>query len=157
MYRGSMVGSGAMVFAVWGYVIANADPCREFGTTVELNPKLLGPILGENVRDVEKAIEFLCSPDPETTTPDHQGRRLIRQGQFLFQVVNGSKYRAIRDEIQRKEQNKEAAAKYRAKKIPKRGKPLPMENAFAEAEGDEAEQERILASVERKGAADLTE
>jgi hypothetical protein len=116
LYEGSMVGAGALIFAVWGYVIAKHMPDREYGSTVTLNPKLLGPILGESPEDVEEAIEFLCSPDKGTTTPTADGRRLIKIAAFEYQVVNGAKYRAIRDEETRKQQNREAQARFRDKK-----------------------------------------
>lgn len=116
LYEGSMIGAGAIVFAVWGYVIAKHMPDREYGSTVTLNPNLLGPILGESPEDVKEAIEFLCSPDPESTTPTAKGRRLIKIAQFEYQVVNGAKYRAIRDEETRKQQNREAQERYRNKK-----------------------------------------
>jgi hypothetical protein len=120
MYSGSMVGAGAMVFAVWGYVIANMRPEgreREARQIVELNPKLLGPILGETPADVEKAIRFLCSPDEESRTKERDGRRLEDLGAFLYLVVNGAFYRAIRNEEQRKEQLRVAQARWREKKV----------------------------------------
>jgi hypothetical protein len=130
MYSGSMVGSGALVFAVWGYVIANQKPDREVGAQVELNPRLLSAILGETVEDVVRAVEFLCAPDPESRSKEEGGRRLIRLGQFDYRVVNGKKYLAMRDEEARRESNRVAQAKSRARK---RGKPLPGEAAYVKA------------------------
>lgn len=115
MYSGSMVGSGALVFAVMGYVIANQKPDREFGSQVELNPTLLAAILGEEKKDVEKAIEYLCKPDPESRSKEHDGKRLIRLAQFSYQVVTGAKYRKIRDAETRREQGREATRKWREK------------------------------------------
>ena len=63
MYEGSLYGSGAVVFAVWGYVIACQVPDREHGSVVTLNARKLADTLGEEVADVETAIEFLCRPD----------------------------------------------------------------------------------------------
>lgn len=126
MYSGSMVGAGAMIFAVWGYVIANMRSERNHDKDspqiVELNPKLLGPILGEKPQDVEKAIEFLCSPDPESRTQEKQGRRLEYQGAFLYLVVNGAFYRQIKNEEERKEQLRQASQRQRDKRLnrPKR-------------------------------------
>jgi hypothetical protein len=121
MYTGSMVGAGAINFAVMGYVIANCQPDRTYGAIVEMNPVLLSAILGESVADVEAAIKFLCSPDPQSRTKDRDGRRLIQLGQFDYQVVNGAKYRAIRDEEKRREQNRIAQANFRKKDKPLRG------------------------------------
>lgn len=113
MYEGSMVGAGAVVFAVMGYVIAKQVPDRKVGSQVRLNPIILGTILGEKAEDIVKAIDFLCSPDPHSTTKTEGGRRLIKIGEFDYQVVNGAKYRAIRDEEARREQNRVAQRKHR--------------------------------------------
>jgi hypothetical protein len=128
MYSGSMVGAGAMVFAVWGYVIANMRPESrdlEAAQIVELNPKLLGPILGESPKDVEKAIERLCAPDPESRTKEMEGRRLEDLGAFLYRVINGAFYRSIKNEEQRKEQLRLAQAKWRERNQPKKKKAKP--------------------------------
>lgn len=135
LYEGSMVGSGAVVFAVWGFVIAKQVPDRVVGSQVRLNPQLLAAILGESEKDVQSAIKFLCEPDPRSTTPDKDGRRLIKLGEFDYQVVNGAKYRAIRDEATRQQQNREAARRHRAKK--KNGLPLPGEEAYVNATTEE--------------------
>lgn len=130
LYQGSMVGSGAIVFAVWGYVIANAKPDREVGTQVEINPKLLAAILGESEPDVMKAIGFLCSPDPNSTSREEDGRRMVKIGAFSYRVVNGAKYRAIRDEEQRRQQLRDSQARHREKKRKKPSKPLPGETNY---------------------------
>jgi hypothetical protein len=116
LYSGSMVGAGAVRFAVWGFVIATQKPSRQYGSVVELNPRLLSAILGEAEKDVAEAIDFLCQPDPFSRSKEQDGRRLVRLGQFLFQVVNGAKYRAIRDEETRRTQNREAQRRFLAKK-----------------------------------------
>lgn len=115
LYEGSMIGAGAVVFAVWGYVIAKMKPDLVVGAQVRLNPKLLGVILGEEEKRVQKAIEYLCEPDPKSTTKTAGGRRLIKLGEFDYQVVNGAKYRAIRNEEERRLQNRIAQAKHRKK------------------------------------------
>lgn len=121
MYEGSIVGAGATVFAVMGYVIAKQKP-PEF--VVELNPKLLGAILGEASEDVEKAIEFLCSPDPDSRTQVNEGRRLVKVGAFAYHVVNGAHYHSLRNMEERREYNRAAQLKWRAKH---KGEPAPEE------------------------------
>lgn len=147
MFEGSMYGKGAIMFAVWSYVIAHMQPDKEVGTQVELNPEKLAHTLGENESDVVKAIDRLCAPDPKSRTPDEGGRRLIRLSQFDYRVVNGAKYRAIRDEEKRREQNRQAQAKFREKnKIkPPKQNPLPGETAYCEA------QKRLAASEDGGG------
>jgi hypothetical protein len=133
MYEGSMVGAGAMVFAVWGYVIAKWRPDKEVGGQVRLNPALLGPILGEKPGNVEEAIEYLCKPDVNSSSKNEGGRRLIRLGQFDYQVVNAMKYHALRNEEHRREQNRAAQEKFRGKQKIRKVKPLPGEKAFVAA------------------------
>ena len=115
-----MVGKGAVVFAVMGYVIANMRPSgsEEAGwqMVVELNPRLLAFILGEPEAEVAAAVDLLCSPDPESRTKDKEGRRLLRTGQFDYLVVNGWKYRSKRDPDKRRQQNREAQTRFRARK-----------------------------------------
>ncbi len=159
MYEGSLVGKGPVVFAVMGYVIANQKPDRQLGSQVRLNAVLLATIIGTERKEIEKAIDFLCAPDAESTTPDNEGRRLVRVGQFDYQVVNGAKYLAIRDEEVRREQNRVAQAKHReavnkcakkprrktAKQI--RGDMDAAERRYVKAEdnGDQAYADKIAA------------
>lgn len=144
-----MVGAGSHVFAVMGYVIAKQVPDRKVGSWVELNPKLLGFILGDTETRIQEAIEFLRKPDPKSRTESEDGRRLIRVGEFAYQVVNGAKYRAIRDEEARRESNREAKRRERAKKNAlANGTPLPGEVEAVRAlnNGNEAEFDRISAT-----------
>lgn len=115
LYSGSMIGSGACVFAVMGYVIANQKPAKDGNFYVELNPKLIAFIIGENERFVQEAIRKLCRPDPHTTTPDEEGKRLIKTGQYFYLVVNGKKYNQITNEDRRREQNRISQQTFRDK------------------------------------------
>jgi hypothetical protein len=134
MYEGSLIGSGPMVFAVMGYVIAKHKPDRKVGSYVELNPKIMAFIFGGGAteEEVTEAIEYLCEKDPKSTTPDAGGRRLLKLSQFGYQVVNGAKYRGMRDEEQRRQQNREAQARYRGK-VAKGGKMLAGEGEAVKA------------------------
>lgn len=149
MYEGSMVGVGAVKFAVWGYVIAKMRPDSELGAVVSLNSRLLAPILGESIDAVQDAIDWLCSPDPESRTKAEDGKRLVRLGQFDYRVVNGAYYRELRDEEKRREQLRIAQQKFRDKqkaktitdihkkspKIPHNPPPDPDPNPLQENDG----------------------
>ncbi len=89
-FTGSMAGAGPDVFAVWGYVIAHA-----WNGQVELNPLLVGAQIGMSQESVSSALDILCSPDPQSRNPEEDGRRLIREGSFLYSVVSHSIYRRI--------------------------------------------------------------
>lgn len=111
MFSGSMVGSGSTVFAVWAYVIANAKPPG----FVELNPKLLAAIIGCTVDEILAAMKVLESPDPESRCKDHDGRRLLSEGAFLYHVPSWHRYHDLRNEIERRHQNREAQRRHRQK------------------------------------------
>lgn len=112
-YTGSMYGAGPVVFAVWGYVIANAVKGR-----VELNPTALAHIIGTTSDEIERAIAYLEAPDARSRSVEHEGRRLIREGAFQFQVPTHDKYRAIRNEDDRREQNRQAKQRQRLRESP---------------------------------------
>ena len=65
MYTGSMYGQGFPIFAIWGYIISHV----RYGT-IELNPKVLVGIFGENEKVIATVLEQLCAPDAESRTPD---------------------------------------------------------------------------------------
>ncbi len=133
MFEGSLYGKGWGPFLVMAYAIANGVPDKEVGMQVDLNPKSLADKFGEKEEDVRKAIDFLCRPDPDTTTPEEEGRRLVKIGSFAYKVVNGMRYRAIRDEETRREQVRQAMARMRAKKAGKLAvKPVHIQTAAKE-------------------------
>jgi len=111
MFTGSMVGIGPTVFAVWTYCISTSKPPG----IVELNSRILATILGCSAEEVDAAIEVLCSPDPDSRSPEHEGRRLIKEGNFLYSMPTWQKYVAIRREEDRRQQNRKAQAEWRRK------------------------------------------
>lgn len=111
LYRGSLVGSGSDVFAVWGYVIANTR--RSY---VELNPKFLARVIGESEERMAAAVEFLCQPDPQSTNgKDYEGRRLVKEGTYQYLVPNWELYRRMKDEDDRRAYNSAKQREYREK------------------------------------------
>lgn len=110
-FSGSMLGAGPDVFSVWAYTIANT-----VNGLVELNPILLSAVIGMPVDRVEKAIGYLCSPDPNSRNPDQEGRRILKQGQYQYKVVSHEIYRAIRNEDERRLYNAQKQRESRAKK-----------------------------------------
>jgi cell wall assembly regulator SMI1 len=127
-YDGSMYGSGIAVFAVWGYIIAWAAESR-----VELNPRKLADTLGGDVKEVEKAIEFLLAPDPKSRHKEHEGRRLIKEGEFQYFLPSWEEYHKMMNERERRDYNKRKQAEYRAnvsKRKIRRDRPLVGEPAY---------------------------
>jgi hypothetical protein len=111
MFTGSMMGVGSHVYSVMTYAIVNADA----DGFVELNARLLSVLIGDPQDRIEEAIAYLCQPDPDSRTPDQEGRRLLKKGQFLYQLVNYAYYREIRNREDRREQNREAKRRERQK------------------------------------------
>lgn len=110
-FTGSMMGAGPEVFAVWGYVIANTH-----GSQVELNPRLLSAVIGTSPETIQRAIDYLCAPDPNSRSKVEDGKRLIREGEFAYRVPNFEAYRAVRDEEDRRAYNRRKQAESRARR-----------------------------------------
>lgn len=160
MFTGSLYGSGAITFAVWSYVIANMQPSREGLFYLEINPRLLARLLGEDEKDVVTTLDKFCAPDAESRSSEEEGRRLVKEGQYLYRVVNGPKYREMRDEDarrqymrdymreRRKEKREEPARRKAVEKLMRPGGARTMEERLiekAEREGDD----KTLAALER--------
>ena len=117
MYTGSMMGRGALMFAVWPYVIAHMKPNRDRTVfTVELNTQLMAILIGEKESDIEEMIHSFCEPDIKSRTRDNEGRKLIKIGTFLYEVVNGAIYDQIRREEELRESNRTRQKKHYHKK-----------------------------------------
>jgi hypothetical protein len=103
MFTGSMMGAGGHVHSTMVYAVSNAD---EQGY-VELNPDLLATVIGEPRERIDEAIAYLCATDPKSRTPTEDGRRIVREGQFLYRIVNYGKYRTVRDKEERRRYQRE--------------------------------------------------
>ncbi len=135
MYEGSMYGAGVAVFAVWGYVIAKTRASR-----IELNPRKLADTLGGTENEIAEAIEWLMHPDPNSRHKSHDGRRLVKQGQFEYFVPSWEDYRKIKNEEARREYNRVKQSEHRMKRRQRAGRkgPLPGEALYVRAEADGA-------------------
>lgn len=115
MYTGSMYGAGPEVFALWGYVIAHVQSGQ-----VELNPKHIAPILGMKESSVQRVIDLLMSPDPKSRNKNHEGRRLVRTGEYSYDVPTHGHYRDIKSNEDRRVYMRHYMANYRKDKPVKR-------------------------------------
>jgi hypothetical protein len=101
---------------------------------------------GLTTDEVRAAVILLESPDPESRSPEEGGARLIKLDEHRawgWRVVNHGKYRAIRSEDDRAEQNRLAQARWRERnksKPPvsddKADKPMQRHHAESEASGN---------------------
>ena len=114
-FTGSMFGAGAARHATWGYIIANTQK----DGIVEINPRLVAAAIGCTPEEVAEAIEYLSSPDPASRNKREDGRRIIREGEYQYLVVNYQTYRSIRNSDERKEYNREAKRRERSKPVQK--------------------------------------
>lgn len=111
-FTGSMVGSGAITFATWGYIIANANQ----DGNVEINPTILAAILGCEKEEVDASLEYLMAPDENSRTPDNDGRRLTKYGTYLYSITTFEKYQSISSEEKRREYQRNYMREYREEK-----------------------------------------
>lgn len=122
MYTGSLFGKPATVFAVWGYVIAHLRPSRQDKACyVEINPTLVAATFATTPQEILDALGVLCDSDPGSRSPGEDGKRLVlvnatelHAGPMQFLVVNGSKYREMRDEEERRTYLREAKRRERS-------------------------------------------
>ena len=113
-FTGSMVGSSTDVFAVWSYVIAHVQK-----SYVELNPRLLASLFSSTQERMQSVIDHLCAPDDQSRNHDHEGRRLIKEGEYLYFVTGAERYRSMRDDDERREYFRVKQQEHRARKAVK--------------------------------------
>lgn len=97
---------------------------------------------------VEAAIKNLEMPDTESRSPENEGRRIIPldgHRQWGWSIVNYGKYRAIRNEDDRREQNRKAQEKWRSKHLVSKVSRDKPPSSQAEAEEEEEAIQQISA------------
>ncbi len=109
-FTGSMAGAGSDAFAVWAYALANG-----YGGEVELSVGAIAGLIGMPRERVEAAVEFLCSPDSKSRSPDLEGRRLEQIGPMQYRIVNYGKYNDIAKVEARRLVNREKSAARRGR------------------------------------------
>lgn len=113
IYQGTLRGNsnGLLVFT---NLLAHAD---QYGI-VDVHPKAIAEEVGLTLEQVKEALTELESPDIESRSPESEGRRIVLldgHRAWGWQIVNYVKYRAIKNEDDRREQNREAQARWREK------------------------------------------
>lgn len=113
MFSGSMYGSGPVVFSVWLYAIA----CSDKTGTLDLNPKMLAPMIGCEVKDVVEALDYLTSEDPDSRSIKEDGCRLVREGQYQYRMVNKRDYTELKSYEDKKNYDRRYRAEERANQV----------------------------------------
>jgi len=119
IYQGTLRGNthGLVVFT---NLLAHTDS----DGWVDIHPRAIAEEVGLPIDAVKAALLMLESPDPESRSPDMEGRRIARIDEHRdwgWRIVNHAKYRAIRNEEDRREQNRLAQARWREKQASNQG------------------------------------
>lgn len=134
LYQGTLRGKSDEIL-VFTNLLAHAD---KHGI-VDKHWRAISEETGLSKEQVQAAIKNLEAPDIESRSPEMNGARITRLDEHRawgWMVVNYEKYRAIRNEDDRREQNRIAQERWRNKHLVSnvsRAKPL---SAQAEAEAD---------------------
>lgn len=113
IYQGTLRGNthGLVVFT---NLLAHADQ----EGWVDIHPRAIAEEVGLSIDEVKKAIEELEAPDLESRSPEEDGRRIVKMDvhrAWGWKIVNYGKYRSIRSEEDRREQNRLAQQRFREK------------------------------------------
>lgn len=104
IYDGSLRGKSDCL-GVFIYLLANADSSG----MVDIHPSKISDDTGIPLERTKAALLELEAPDPDSRTPDDEGRRVARldeHRQWGWVIVNYEKYRQIRYAEERKEANR---------------------------------------------------
>lgn len=146
IYQGTLRGNshGLLVFT---NLLAHCDKSG----MCDMHPRAIAEEVGLTVEQVRAALDELEAPDPESRSPEEDGRRIKRMDEHRawgWFVVNYAKYRAIRDEDDRREQNRLSQERWRERNRAKSAdvsqdkppsepvSPGKPESAHTEAEAD---------------------
>lgn len=141
IYQGTLRGDSGGIL-VFTNLLANADQTGR----VDMHPRAIAEEIGLDVDRVKEILLRLEAPDDESRSPELEGRRIVRidgHRAWGWEIVNYLKYRAIRNEEDRREQNRASQERWRNKQSKpasaeaKQEKPRKPESAQGEAEGEE--------------------
>jgi len=116
LYQGTLRGRSHAIL-VFTNMLATSD---QYGI-VDKHWKAIADEVGLSLEEVQAAIEELESPDSFSRSPDEGGRRIVpldEHRNWGWRIVNYAKYRAIRNEEDRREQNRLAQERWRKKNKP---------------------------------------
>lgn len=131
LWQGSLYGQtdAQLVFI---FLLAHCDADGH----VRIVPEAIAGPTGLSIDRVRDALAMLEGPDAESGSPEQEGRRLepIGEAGGRWQIVNYLKYRGMRDEEERRRQNREAKRRQRLSAKVSQGQPS---SAQEEAEAEE--------------------
>ncbi len=135
IYQGTLRGdsNGLLVFT---NLLAHADSSGH----VDIHPRAIADETGLPIEQVRLALDMLEGPDAASRSPEEEGRRIVRLDEHRdwgWRVVNYLKYRAIRNEEDRREQNRLSQQRFRAARQQSQPRKPPSAQAEAEVEAKE--------------------
>jgi len=105
----SLLDHGPLPVAIMFLITAEKD---KYGVTT-LNPRIVSKLLRIPLAVAEEGWNILASPDPDSSNPDHEGRRLIPHGKGKWLVVSHEKYAAEHSLALKRERDREAQERHR--------------------------------------------
>jgi len=142
IYQGTLRGN-TNCLVVFTNMLAHADSAG----WVDMHPRAIAEEVGLSIEQVQSAIDELEAPDEQSRSPEESGRRIVRLDEHRawgWRVVNHAKYRAIRSEEDRREQNRLAQERFREKRKADSNESKPRKPRSAQAEAEaEAEANRL--------------
>jgi hypothetical protein len=146
LYQGTLRGCADEIL-VFTNLIAHADAHG----CVDKHYRAIAEETGISIDRVKAAIANLEAPDPESRSPEEGGRRIIPLDDHRawgWLIVNYGKYRAIRNEDDRREQNRLAQQRWRDKQKEVRVSTVSQDKPrSAQAEEEEEEEEEEVREV----------
>ena len=107
--------------------------------------------------DCEKALEKLASPDPDSRSPEEEGRR-IKKVEGGFFMINGEKFRQRRGDEEKKAYMREYMRQYRKNKASNvKNVNICKPESIQEEEEEEAEAEENISLKRERGSASQTD
>src|SRR3990167_6045172 len=113
LYQGSLRGQAHEIL-----VFTNMIACADREGFVDKHPRAIAEECGITIEEVRAAIVNLEAPDPESRTPDQDGRRLLKidvHRPWGWKLTNYLKYRDLKDEETRRETFRISQRKTRAR------------------------------------------
>lgn len=145
LYQGTLRGRSNEIL-VFTNLLAYAD---RHGI-VDKHFKAIEDETGLSAPRVKAAIKELESPDPESRSPEMNGCRIVKMDEHRlwgWKIVNYGKYRAIRNEEDRREQNRLAQEKWRSKQNKQNKPPSAQAEGEGEAKGEAKAKEKVKSPV----------
>src|SRR3990172_4758342 len=125
---------------VFIFLLAHADADGE----VRVVPEAIAGPTGLTLEQVSSALSLLEAPDIESGSPEQSGARLERVGNAArWQITNYLKYRGLRDEDQRRKQNRESQQRFREKPKPPSAEISHCQPPSAQGEAEEEVEARV--------------